>query len=186
VQDGSDRAFTYVDLAPNVEAHTPVPQYLPGVTGTFLGPLEDTFVVLESNKIGADNLAIYAVHREFSDECLLGYTYIELTTGDSVMALWPGPPSTQLLVDAEFDSEGNLVEDPEAAVGQGLVLASTRQGHLLTALVPQVDSDTDPDAELDACQTQYELQLLENERVLQVCSVWCPFASRIRLVSELW
>jgi hypothetical protein len=175
VQDASERAFTYVDLAPNAEPHTPIPPYLPGVTGTFLGPLEDTFVVLESNKIGADNLAIYAASPEFSEDSLLGYTYIELATGDSIIALWPGPPATQLLVDPEYDAEGNILEDPEAEVGAGLVLASTRQGLLMTALVPRVDEDADPDAELDSCQVQYELQLLEDERILQVCSLFLCF-----------
>jgi hypothetical protein len=66
-----------------------------------------------------------------------------------------------------FDADGAVVESQDEEVGSGLVLLSTRQGRLIMALVPAVD-EADPEAELAACSTQYEIELLEDERVLQV------------------
>jgi hypothetical protein len=51
--------------------------------------------------------------------------------------------------------------------GAGLVLLSSRQQRLMLALIPNVEG-ADPDAELDPCTVQYELELLPEEHVLQV------------------
>jgi hypothetical protein len=97
VQEPKQRVFMYVDVAGGADPAVPVPDPLPGVMGTFLGATEDTFVVLESSKLGADNIAVYQSGPDFAADALLGYTYVELATGDSVTGLWQGPPAAHLL-----------------------------------------------------------------------------------------
>jgi hypothetical protein len=97
LQDSTKRFFTYIDMGSGTEPTVPSPAYQPGIMGTFVGSTDDKFVVLESNKLGSDNLAVYSSTSAFSDDSLLGYTYAELATGDSVMALWQGPPASHLL-----------------------------------------------------------------------------------------
>ena len=97
MQEPAQRVFQYVDIAGGAEPAALVPAALPGIMGTFLGPTEATFAVLESSKLGADNIAVYACAPEFSADQLLGYTYAELATGDSVTGLWQGPPAMHLL-----------------------------------------------------------------------------------------
>lgn len=86
----------------------------------------------------------------------------------------------------EYDAEGNVV-DPEAGetTGSGLVLLSTRQGRLMMALVPDV-ADADAEAELEPCTIQFELELLPDERVLQVicANAFCAFV--LLRLEDLW
>lgn len=158
--------FTPVDTAARDAEPKGSKLFFEGVMGMFLGSTDATFAVLESRKIGGDNIAMYAVGPEMSEESLLGYTYVPLDTGDSVAALWEGPPAVSMLQEAVYDEEGNLVEH-EVELGLGMALAGTAQGSLLLVLLPDV-TDMEPDAELLPAVVQQELPLLEGERVLQV------------------
>ena len=159
--------FTPIDTAAGEDDEPKSKLFFEGVMGMFLGGDDRTFAVLESRKIGADNIAMYAVSPEMSEESLLGYTYVPLDTGDSVATLWAGPPSTVMLEEAEYDEEGGLVER-EVDGGLGMALVCTAQGNLLLVQLPDV-SDTPADAELLAAAVQHEMQLLDGERILQVC-----------------
>jgi hypothetical protein len=168
VQDPSKRVFTFVDYAESKAEGRPTSQlFLEGVMGSFLGLQDSHFAVLETRKIGSDNIAVYEVSKAFSDDSLLGYTYVELGTGDCVTGLWPGPPASYMLEDAEYDANGELIEK-EAVEGGGLALVTTQLGNLMLVLIPDV-RETPADAELEPCSVQSDLQLLENEKLLQVC-----------------
>ena len=98
VQDPTQRCFTYVDIASGADLEATAHPAIAGLMGTFIGATESRFAVLESNKIGNDNIAVYGCMPDFTEEqALLGYTYVELTTGDSVTGIWQGPPAAHLL-----------------------------------------------------------------------------------------
>lgn len=168
VQDTSQRTFTHVDYgAQPSEEQIRTKLFFQGIMGTFLGPTDSTFLVLESRKIGADNFAVYTTSSEFTEESLLGYTYVQLDTGDCAATVWAGPPACQMLKEAQYDPiDGSLIEE-ELTLGLGLALVGTAQGGLQLVLVPDV-SQADPDQDLMACEVQCEMQLLESERIAQV------------------
>lgn len=168
MQDTSQRTFTHVDFAAQpTEDQVKTKLFFQGIMGTFLGPTDSAFLVLESRKIGADNFAVYTSSSELTEESLLGYTYVQLDTGDCAVTVWPGPPACQMLKEAQYDPiDGSLIEE-ELVLGLGLALVGTAQGSLLLVLVPDV-SEADTDQDLEACQVQCEMQLLESERVVQV------------------
>lgn len=176
--------FTPVDTAagPGPEGEPKSKLFFEGVMGMFLGSDDRTFAVLESRKIGADNIAMYSVTAAMSEESLLGYTYVPLDTGDSVATLWEGPPAVTMLQEAEYDEDGNLVE-PEVDTGLGMGLAGTAQGSLLLVLLPDV-TDMAADAELLPAVVQHELPLLDGERILQVLS--SPGLFLARAASAHW
>lgn len=170
LQDALQRVFTSIDFAAGPsDAQTVAKLFFQGIMGAFLGAQDAVFMVLESRKIGADNFALYTVAKEFTANNLLGYTYVHLDTGDSAATLWPGPPANQMLEEAEYDVEGNLVEK-EVEAGLGLALVGTQQGSLLLVLVPDV-SNVAEDEDLLPCSVQSEMQLLESERISQVRAV---------------
>ena len=168
VQDTSQRTFTHVDFAAQpIEDQVRTKLFFQGIMGTFLGPSDAAFLVLESRRIGGDNFAVYTSSSVLSEESLLGYTYVQLDTGDCAVTVWPGPPAYQMLKEAQYDPiDGSLIEE-ELVLGLGLALVGTAQGSLMLVLVPDV-SEADPDQDLEACHVQCEMQLLESERVAQV------------------
>lgn len=168
LQDTSQRTFTHVDFAAQpTEEQTRTKLFFQGNMGTFLGPTDSAFLVLESRKIGADNFAVYTTSPELTEESLLGYTYVALDTGDCAATVWAGPPACQMLKEAEYDPiDGSLIEE-ELVLGLGLALVGTAQGSLLLVLVPDV-SEGDPEGDLLSCHVQCEMQLLESERIAQV------------------
>jgi hypothetical protein len=160
--------FTHVDFAAQkTEEQIRTKLFYPGIMGTFLGPTDASFLVLEARKIGADNFAVYSTSSELTESSLIGYTYVALETGDCAATVWPGPPAYQMLKEAQYDPiDGSLIEE-EVELGLGLALVGTAHGSLLLVLVPDV-AEADPDQDLLGCTIQSEMHMLESERIAQV------------------
>lgn len=123
MQDAKQRVFTSIDVTLEEQSDA---WYGQGLMGTFLGPRDAAFAVLESTDPGSDNIAVYAAPAVYTAPAAAGgeggppepavRAYCELGLGDAVKGLWAGPPCTFALEEAEYDTEGNVVEREEVQV----------------------------------------------------------------------
>ena len=114
MQDPKQRLFTHIRPDAEVtESDKPVPWFGTGIMGTYLGPMDERFAVLESAEVGVDNIAIYNTFEMDAAHPPLGRTYCELGMGDCLKSMWPGPPTTFAIEEPVYDAAGTLVEQEE-------------------------------------------------------------------------
>ena len=84
--------------------------------GAYLGPADAQFAVLEAGEVGVDNIAVYNTAEMTAAHAPLGRTFCELGLGDCLKSLWPGPPTTFVLEEPQYDVEGQLLPQEEVHV----------------------------------------------------------------------